>query len=70
MRFLSKWLFEGRGGKRSGEFAEAPEAATGTAEEYEEFRGYLSCPQRRFRIPGLSVAQEYALWRDARAKRA
>jgi hypothetical protein len=70
MRFLSKWLFEGRDSKASRELVVAPEAASGTAEEYEEFRGYLSHPQRRFRIPGLSVAQEYALWRNGRARRA
>jgi hypothetical protein len=68
--FEANWLFDGSDRKSARELEVKPAFTSGTAEEYEEFRDYLTRAERRFRAPGLSVAQEYALWRTARARRA
>jgi hypothetical protein len=66
--FEAKWLFEGRDSKPAADAAAKPAVSSATAEEYEEFRSYLSHGKRQFRAAGLSVADEFALWRAARVK--
>jgi hypothetical protein len=66
--FETKWLFEGKDGKPAAEADAKPVVSSATAEEYEEFRNYLSRGERRFRAVGVSVAEEFELWRTARAK--
>ena len=66
--FETKWLFEGKDGKPAADPDAKPVVSSATAEEYEEFRNYLSRGERRFRAVGVSVAEEFEQWRAARAK--
>ena len=66
--FESKWLFSGTG-KITVEAEPQQAIPEATAEDHEEFRVYLTQPERAFRKPGISINDEFNLWLADRHRR-
>ncbi len=67
--FESQWLFGGKTKTAPTVAAQPAHMPEATMDDQEAFRVYLTQPDRRFRKPGISLAQEFTLWQTGRIKK-
>jgi hypothetical protein len=67
--FETQWLFSGKGKKLPAAEEKPQTMADATIQDHEAFREHMMQPDRPFRKPGISVAEEFNLWLADRQKK-